>query len=85
MDNPYTPGEKSGFILEKDGKKRRIPVRGQELYWGEVVDLEDAVLEGKTPRVSLQDSRGNVASIVACLESARTGHPVSVGSLLSLK
>jgi predicted dehydrogenase len=41
-----------------------------------VEDLADAVLLGKTPRISLADSRANVAAIDALLRSAREGRPV---------
>ena len=40
--------------------------------------MADAILEGKPPRISLKDSRGNVATIVALLESARQEQPVRV-------
>ena len=54
----------------------KIAIKGSELYEGEVEDLADAVLNGEQPRVSLADSRGNIATIVALLKSARTGKPV---------
>jgi hypothetical protein len=38
--------------------------------------MADAILLGMAPRVSLDDSRANVAVINALLESARTGGPV---------
>ncbi len=46
------------------------------LYSGEVEDMYDAVVHGAAPRVSLQDSRNNVAAILALLQSAREGRPV---------
>jgi predicted dehydrogenase len=53
-------------------------VEGEELYLGEVEDMAGAILEGKRPRVTLADSRANVAAIVALLESAREGRPVQL-------
>jgi hypothetical protein len=38
--------------------------------------MADAILLGREPRISLEDSRANVAVIAALLESARTGKPV---------
>jgi hypothetical protein len=35
--------------------------------------MVDAITLGKAPRISLEDSRANVATILALLESARTG------------
>ena len=51
---------------------------GSELYIGEVEDLADAILLGKAPRISLADSRANVAAICGLLESARSGKPVQL-------
>jgi predicted dehydrogenase len=48
------------------------------LYLGEVEDMADAVLLGKPPRISLADSRANVATILALLRSAREGRPVTM-------
>ena len=56
-----------------------IAVDEQPLYIGELDDLADAATLGREPRVTLADSRGNVATIVALYESARTGRPVAVG------
>jgi len=56
----------------------KIEIKGQSLYSGEVEDLADAVLLGKAPRVSLADSRANVAAILALFESARSGKPVKI-------
>jgi predicted dehydrogenase len=50
--------------------------RADHLYQGEIEDMEAAVLDGQTPRISLVNSRGNVATIAALLESARTGQVV---------
>ncbi len=41
--------------------------------------MADAVLNGKAPRVTLADSRANVAAMLALLQSAWEGRPVTVG------
>ena len=46
------------------------------MYRGEIEDMEHAVLDGDAPRISLENSRGNVATILALLESARSGQVV---------
>ncbi len=76
IPHPFKPGEKENLYLTRGEKTETIKVKGQELYIGEVEDMADAILRGKDPRVSLDDSRANVAVIVALLESARTGRPV---------
>lgn len=73
VPNPYKPGLNEKIFLVRDGKTETIKVKGQELYLGEVEDMADAILSGSPPRISLEDSRANVAAIVALLESTRTG------------
>jgi hypothetical protein len=46
------------------------------LYLGEIEDMADAILLGKPPRVSLADSRGNVAMILALPFSESKGRPM---------
>ena len=40
--------------------------------------MADAILLGKPPRVSLADSRANVAAILALFESAKMGKPITL-------
>jgi predicted dehydrogenase len=75
---PFKPNENEKIYLTRDGKTETIKIKGQELYIGEVENMADAILLGKEPRISLDDSRGNVMTITALLESARTGKPVKV-------
>ena len=77
IPNPYKPNEDEKIYLTRDGKTEIIGIQGQELYIGEVEDMADAILLGKEPRISLDDSRGNVMTISLLLESARTGKAVS--------
>lgn len=78
IPRPYKPETDEKIYLTRDDKTETLKIKGQELYIGEVEDMADAILLGKEPRISLDDSRGNVATITALLESARTGKPVSV-------
>jgi len=73
---PFKPGLKERIYLTHGDKTETIAIKGQELYLGEVEDMCDAVLLGKVPRISLTDSRGNVATILALLESAKTDKPI---------
>jgi xylose dehydrogenase (NAD/NADP) len=75
---PFKPGEKEVVQLTRGDQTETVEVRGQELYIGEVEDMADAILLGKPPRVSLADSRGNTAAILALLESAQSGRPVAL-------
>lgn len=74
--HPFKPGREEHIIIARGDDSERIAVQGPELYLGEVEDMADAVLLGKPPRISLADSRANVAALVALLESAECGQPV---------
>jgi xylose dehydrogenase (NAD/NADP) len=78
IPKPFKPDVNEKIFLVRDGKTETIKVKGQELYLGEVEDMADAILLGKTPRVTLEDSRANIAVIKALLESARVNKPVKV-------
>jgi predicted dehydrogenase len=76
IPNPFKPGVDEKIFLKRGDKTETIKIKGQELYIGEVEDMADAVLLGHAPRISLDDSRANVAVISALLDSARWGNPV---------
>lgn len=78
IPSPFKPGTHDKILLRRGDQTETIRIEGQELYSGEVEDMADAVLLGREPRISLDDSRGNVQTIQALLESARTGKPVKV-------
>ncbi len=75
---PFKPGRNEIMHLRRGESLERVKIPGQNLYSGEVEDMADAVLLGQPPRISLEDSRGNVAAILALLESARAGRPVDI-------
>ncbi len=75
---PFKPSINNEIILTRAGKQQKIKIKGQELYLGEVEDMCDAVLNDKSPRISLADSRANVATILAFLKSAESGKPVLI-------
>jgi len=78
VPKPYKPGLNEKIFLVRDGKTETIKIKGQELYLGEVEDMADAILLGSQPRISLDDSRANIAVITALLESARTKAAVRI-------
>jgi len=79
LASPFKPGPDAVLLLRRGDEAQTIAAGDPDLYIHEIEDLADAVLEGKTPRVTLADSRGNVAAIVALLESARQGRPIALG------
>ena len=78
VPNPFKPGVDEKIFITRGDKTETIKIKGQELYIGEVEDMADAILLRHAPRISLDDSRANVAVISSLLESARAGKPVSL-------
>jgi predicted dehydrogenase len=78
IHSPFHPGKDTRFqlITDDEEKKLKLPAPGRWLYAGEVEDMAGAVIDGKAPRLSLADSRANMATLLALYESARTGKPV---------
>jgi len=75
---PFKPGKKEKIYFTHDNKTEKLEIKGRELYIGEVEDMADAILLGQPPRMSLDDSRGNAAAILALLASAQSGKPVAI-------
>ncbi len=79
IPSPFSPREKTApVLLIREEKEERFTFPKVDLYLGEVEDMERAVLDGAAPLVSLEESRENVATILALLESARSGRVVEV-------
>jgi D-xylose 1-dehydrogenase (NADP+, D-xylono-1,5-lactone-forming) len=78
VPKPFKPGKNETLILESDGQAQKITVKSHELYLGEIEDMADAILTGKQPRIRIEDSRNNVAAILALYSSARENKPVSL-------
>ncbi|OGO13798.1 MAG: hypothetical protein A2Y53_07955 [Chloroflexi bacterium RBG_16_47_49] len=78
ISEPYKPGIKTKLIIERDGQTQTISIRGAKLYHGEVEDLENAILHGKPPQISHEDSRANIAAIEALHKSVSLLKPISL-------
>ena len=79
VPEPFTPKLNEKVFIVRDGKSEVVKIKGEELYLGELEDMADAVLLGKIPRISLGDSRSNIATILALLESAQRNETVKMG------
>ncbi len=75
---PFTPKLNEEIVVTNGDEKRIITIPGEDLYLGEVENMADAILEGKVIRMSLADSRNNVATIQALLRSAHEGKTVTL-------
>jgi len=76
VPNPFKPDHNETVILQRKHKMEEISAPDEPLYLGEVEDMADAILESKPNLISLDDSRGNVNTIVSLLKSAKGGKPI---------
>ncbi len=77
MDAP----ERSLAFYDAEGNRQEIPVADVELYAGEVEDMHDAILEGRSPTISLEETRNHVRTALALYESARRGERVYLSEI----
>ena len=78
VPRPFKPNDQDQVLLSKGDTVETVTSDSEVLYLGEVEDIADAILNGKAPRISLADSRANVAAIVALLQSSREGKPITL-------
>jgi len=76
VPQPFQPYSNEKIVIRNGDKEQVIEIPGEDLYLGEVENMADAILYGKAIRMSLADSRNNVATIQALLRSAQEGKPV---------
>ncbi|MFQ5859078.1 MAG: Gfo/Idh/MocA family protein [Anaerolineae bacterium] len=82
LDNPWKPGADGSVAirLHFDNGTETMPVEDVDAYLCEVEDMADCILDGSEPVLPVSDSRGNVATLNALYESARTGQAVSLST-----
>jgi predicted dehydrogenase len=79
VTNPFRPGVAEHIEIERGEQRDRIPVEGSPaLFVRQVEDFVAAALDGKAPRVSLSESRGNAAALAALYASAGSGRTVTI-------
>ena len=78
IPDPFKPGLKNEIYLNRNNEMHTIKIKGGELYSGEVEDMCDAILKNQPPLISLADSRGNIAAIMALIQSASKGISISL-------
>jgi predicted dehydrogenase len=80
VSSPFKPGLEEQLILRRDEAEENIPIVGEALYSGQFENFADAVTSKALPRITLSDSRGSVAALVALYDAAARGAIVSVRS-----
>jgi predicted dehydrogenase len=75
VTRPFSRMEKGGQMLftNEGGKTQKIKIPKKSLYLGEVEDLQNAILDGSTPLISLEETRNHIRTTLALYESARSG------------
>jgi D-xylose 1-dehydrogenase (NADP+, D-xylono-1,5-lactone-forming) len=77
IPEPYKPGSRTKIIIDQDGEKKIIKVKGAELYQGEVKDMENAILLNQPTHISLEESKDNIMTIETLYESAKYSKRIS--------
>jgi xylose dehydrogenase (NAD/NADP) len=74
LNRPFSAmnAERRMIYFSNEGKPFEIPVPKQELYIGEVEDMHAAIVDGAPPRISLEESRNHVRTVLALYQAART-------------
>ncbi len=78
VPDPFKPGKSTHILIQIGGQDRIINVKGRELYQGEIKDMENAILDGTPPRISLTESRENIKTIEALYLSSRVSLPMRI-------
>lgn len=79
VTNPFKPSPQESVELRRGDLVQTVMVDGSpELFVRQIDDMTSAVLDGHPPRISLEDSRGNAATLAALYESARSGRAISL-------
>lgn len=72
-------GKTSGVSTDADsGHGASSAQIGADSHTRQIADVVEAILNGRSPRITGQDARAPLAVILAVYESARTGRPVKV-------
>jgi xylose dehydrogenase (NAD/NADP) len=62
------------------GEAQTVPIPEKELYLGQIEDMNAAILDGKTPYISLDETRNHVRTVLALYESARSGQVIDLNT-----
>ncbi len=71
IPRPYRPDARSEIIIRRADAIERIDIAGNPPFVDQIIDLEDAVLDGRPSRVTLEESRVLAATLAALHEAAR--------------
>ena len=78
IPQPFQPGIEEHMLLAQGSEMTEIPVAGRRLFVDEVEEMATLARVGGVPRITLTDSRHNIATLNALYRSAREGRVVSM-------
>jgi xylose dehydrogenase (NAD/NADP) len=82
ITKPFKPENRTRINVRNSGEEKIIPIKGRELYSGEVEDMENAILNAKPPLISLTQSRDIIGCIEALYNSSRSSKPIRVNTIM---
>ena len=71
-------GQRLMMFYPKDGEPEAIDVPEKELYLGEVEDMHAAILDGRSPYLTLTETRDHVKTVLALYQSAQSSRVVNL-------
>ncbi len=81
LNRPFThlfDTERQMIFYPKEGAPYEIPVPEEELYLGEVENMNNAILDGSSPYISLTESRDHIRTVLALYQSARSHQSIEL-------
>ena len=81
MNRPFTgltDGHRKLIFYPKEGTPEEIAVPEKSLYLGEVEDMNAAILDGRSPYITLEETRNHIKTALALYQSAKTYQVVTL-------
>ncbi len=69
MTHPFTFPDECRAFLHTDRETKQIQLPKHDLYVLEIEDMNDVVLNGASPAISLAQSRGHIETVLRLKES----------------
>lgn len=76
VPEPFKPQEKPLIHLKTETGEKTIRVPKVDLYRGEIENMADSILDGVPQKLSLEESRQNIATISALYASSTQNTPI---------
>lgn len=76
ISNPFKPGINEKINIARNNKLETMDILGEDLYSGEIEDISNVILLGKSQVISLEESKANIDAISSLYQSAIENRPV---------